>query len=46
MTVSNMRRIGVGAKAASHLLAWVKDLVTVHELQVKTHAIYIKHYML
>mmetsp|Transcript_33621 Transcript_33621/g.39521 ORF Transcript_33621/g.39521 Transcript_33621/m.39521 type:complete len:2664 (+) Transcript_33621:57-8048(+) len=33
MTVSNMRRIGSGAKAASHLLAWVKDLVTVHELQ-------------
>jgi hypothetical protein len=34
MTVSNMRRIGAGSKASAHLLAWVKDLVTVHELQV------------
>jgi hypothetical protein len=33
MQVAAMRRIGPGAKAASHLLAWVKDLVTVYELQ-------------
>jgi hypothetical protein len=40
MTVSNMRRIGAGSKASAHLLAWVKDLVTVHELQV---CVFVSH---
>ena len=33
MSVASMRQIGNGAKAASHLLAFAKDLITVHELQ-------------
>ena len=33
MQVAAMRRIGPGAKAAAHLLAWAKDLVAVHDLQ-------------